>query len=149
MGFFIGFLTVVLALDCAFLILLILIQLPKKEAGMGTAFGGQATDALFGSGTGNALTRITKYAAVIFFMLAITLATLNAKMSPNRNSKVKEALKQAAAAVPAPAATTPAAPAAPTANPEAPVSSLLLTNKATTPVAPVSTPAPTNAAPKK
>ena len=45
MGFIIGLLTVVLAIDCIFLILLILIQLPKKEAGMGTAFGGAATDA--------------------------------------------------------------------------------------------------------
>ncbi len=146
MGFFIGFLTVVLALDCAFLILLILIQLPKKEAGMGTAFGGQATDALFGSGTGNALTRITKYAAVIFFMLAVTLATLNAKMSPNRSSKVKEALKQAAAAVPAPAANQPAAPGA---NPAPTAPSLLATNATTAPVAPLTTPVATNAAPKK
>ena len=56
MGFLIVVLTVVLVLDCAALILLVLIQLPKKDAGAGLAFGGGATDALFGAGSGNVLT---------------------------------------------------------------------------------------------
>lgn len=56
-----GLLTVILVLDCLFLILLVLIQLPKKEAGAGLAFGGAASDALFGAGSGNALTKVTKY----------------------------------------------------------------------------------------
>ena len=45
-----------------------LIQLPKKDAGAGLAFGGGATDALFGAGSGNVLTKITKYAATVFFV---------------------------------------------------------------------------------
>jgi preprotein translocase subunit SecG len=147
MGFLIGFLTVILALDCLLLILLILIQLPKKEAGMGTAFGGQATDALFGAGTGNALTQITKYAAGAFFVLAIVLATLNANQSPTRGSKVKEALKQAVAN-PAPIPTAPAGvPAGNAATPKpavGPASMLLSTNA---PAAPA--PAGTNAAQSK
>ena len=49
----IGFLTVVLVLDSLILVLLVLVQLPKKEAGIGQAFGGGATDALFGAGSGN------------------------------------------------------------------------------------------------
>lgn len=109
MGFLIGFLTVILALDCLLLILLILIQLPKKEAGAGTAFGGQATDALFGgAGTGNALTLITKYAAGCFFALCIVLAILNARQYQNR-SRIKEELKQQAAAAANPAAAAQAA----------------------------------------
>ena len=52
------FLTVVLFLNCLFLILLVLVQLPKKEAGLGTAFGGGTTDALFGAGAGNVLTKL-------------------------------------------------------------------------------------------
>jgi preprotein translocase subunit SecG len=76
MGFLIGLLTFVLVLDCLFLILLVLIQLPKKEAGAGVAFGGAATDALFGAGSGTVLTRITKYAAATFFVLAILLGLL-------------------------------------------------------------------------
>ncbi len=73
MGFLIGLLTVVMVLDCIVLMFLVLIQLPKKEAGMGLAFGGAATDALFGAGSGTVLTKITRYAATIFFVLAVML----------------------------------------------------------------------------
>ena len=73
MSFFIGLLTVTLVLDCLLLILLVLIQLPKKEAGAGIAFGGGATDALFGAGSGTALTKITKYAAGGFLALSLVL----------------------------------------------------------------------------
>ena len=47
MAFVIGLLTFVMVLDCLILVLLVLIQLPKKDAGAGLAFGGAATDALF------------------------------------------------------------------------------------------------------
>ena len=76
MGFLIGILTFVMVVDCLALILLVLIQLPKKEAGAGLAFGGAATDALFGAGSGNVLTKISKYAAGIFFVLAVLLYSL-------------------------------------------------------------------------
>src|SRR6185369_17493517 len=55
MGFLIGLLVVIMLLDCLALILLVLIQLPKKEAGAGLAFGAGATDALFGAGSGTVL----------------------------------------------------------------------------------------------
>ena len=61
MSFFIGFLTFLLIVDCVVLVLLVLVQLPKKEAGAGIAFGGGAADALFGAGSGNVLTKATKY----------------------------------------------------------------------------------------
>jgi preprotein translocase subunit SecG len=67
-------LTVVLFLNCLFLILLVLVQLPKKEAGLGTAFGGGATDALFGAGAGNVLTKLTKWNAIIFLFLCLLLS---------------------------------------------------------------------------
>jgi preprotein translocase subunit SecG len=74
--FFIYLLTAVLVIDCVFLVLLVLVQLPKKEAGMGQAFGGAATDALFGAGSGNVLTRMTKWGAGIFFALSISLTIM-------------------------------------------------------------------------
>ena len=74
MGFVIGLLTVVMVVDCLLLILLVLIQLPKKEAGAGLAFGGTASDALFGAGSGTVLTKITKYSAGAFFVLAMLLS---------------------------------------------------------------------------
>jgi preprotein translocase subunit SecG len=83
MSFVIGILTVVLVALCAFLILLVLVQLPKKDAGVGMAFGGGAADALFGAGSGNALTKITKYTAVAFLALALVLGWMQ---GPTANS---------------------------------------------------------------
>jgi preprotein translocase subunit SecG len=101
MNLLIGFLTVVLVLDCLILILLILIQLPKKDAGAGVAFGGAATDALFGAGSGTALTKITKYCSGLFLGLALFLSILNAHHTPGSDRSLAEKLRQkASAAVP-------------------------------------------------
>ena len=79
MSFIVGILTVLLVLNCLLLILLVLIQLPKKDAGAGMAFGAGAADALFGAGSGNALTKITKYATVVFLLMALGLGYLHDK----------------------------------------------------------------------
>src|SRR5947209_20419900 len=79
MGFIIGLFTLIMILDCVVLVFLVLIQLPKKEAGAGLAFGGSATDALFGAGSGNVLTKITKYAAGAFFVLALVLSVMQSQ----------------------------------------------------------------------
>jgi preprotein translocase subunit SecG len=71
------FFTILMFVDCVLLVLLVLLQLPKKEAGAGVAFGGAATDALFGAGSGNVLTRITKYVAGIFFLIALVMAVMS------------------------------------------------------------------------
>ena len=76
MSFIVAILTFFLVINCALLILLILIQLPKKDAGAGMAFGGAAADALFGAGSGNVLTKVTKWATVVFFGLALLLGYL-------------------------------------------------------------------------
>jgi preprotein translocase subunit SecG len=88
----IGFLTVILVLDCLLLMLLVLVQLPKKEAGIGQAFGGAATDALFGSGSGNALTKMTKYATAIFFILTLTISLMFNVHARNRTSGFERSL---------------------------------------------------------
>src|SRR4051812_49873892 len=95
--------TVLLILDCLFLTLLILVQLPKKEAGMGQAFGGAATDALFGAGSGNALTKLTKWAAGIFFVLAVTLTLMGNYHSTRRGgSRLQELMSKVPANTPPP-----------------------------------------------
>lgn len=94
MAFVIGLFTVVMVLDCLFLILLVLMQLPKKEAGAGLAFGGAATDALFGAGSGNFLTKATKYAAITFFVLAILLAVLQNNYYHRHNSEFRRLINQ-------------------------------------------------------
>src|SRR5438477_9277906 len=76
MSWIVGILSVFLVLACLLLMLLVLIQLPKKEAGMGQAFGGGATDALFGAGSGTALTKMTKYTAGAFFVLTLLISMI-------------------------------------------------------------------------
>src|SRR5881628_1499648 len=78
MNLLIILLSIILVVNTAFLMLLILIQLPKKEAGAGVAFGGGATDALFGAGSGTALTKITKYSAGAFLGLSLVLSVMRA-----------------------------------------------------------------------
>ena len=113
----IGLLTAVMVLDCLFLILLVLMQLPKKEAGAGLAFGGGATDALFGAGSGNFLTKATKYASIAFFALAVILSVLQNQYAHRAGSEFRRNLEKQtqAPALAAPTAepeTTSSAPAA-------------------------------------
>src|SRR6185295_11525616 len=111
---FIGFLTVVLVLDSLLLILLVLIQLPKKEAGAGVAFGGAATDALFGAGTGNVLTKTTKIATIVFFALLLVIGVMqNSYYNKAKAAKeVTERVEKAAASSPMPTATPTVTPVA-------------------------------------
>ena len=98
MSLLIGFLTFIMVTNCLFLLLLILVQLPKKEAGIGTAFGGGATDALFGAGSGNVLTKLTKYTSGIFLGLALLLSVLIQHQSNDRSRGLQQELLKKAAA---------------------------------------------------
>lgn len=132
MAFFLGLLTFILVLDCVLLILLVLVQLPKKEAGAGLAFGGAASDALFGAGSGNVLTKITKYAAAAFFVLAIGLGVLQGAFGKRNTAaelqrELEKLGKQPSSLVTPPPAVEKPAPAA------APAQSNLLSTPAPTP----------------
>lgn len=113
MGFIIGLLTFFMILDCVVLVFLVLIQLPKKEAGAGLAFGGSASDALFGAGSGNVLTKITKYSATIFFAMAVVLSLLQSHYHGRTSASFEQKLSQQPLAPATP--TTPTAPAKSTA----------------------------------
>jgi preprotein translocase subunit SecG len=146
MGFIIGLLTFFMVLDCIVLVMLVLIQLPKKEAGAGLAFGGAASDALFGAGSGNVLTKITKYAATIFFVMALLLSILHSRYY-GRTSAFQQKLSAA------PGQTAPAMPANGGSPAPAAVTSIPATNNNLTSVPqPEATNAPaadTNSAPPK
>jgi len=100
MNFLIIFLTFLLMLTCLFLVLLVLVQLPKKEAGLGQAFGSGATDALFGPVSGNMLTKLTKWTAGTFFALTLLIWIMqghNARATnPDLRQKLTPAEKAAA-----------------------------------------------------
>ncbi len=131
MSFFIGLLTFVLVLICVALILLVLVQLPKKEAGAGLAFGGAATDALFGAGSGNMLTKITKYFAAAFFVLAIGLGILQGHFDKRSTSDFEKELSKQAAQ-PSGLVTPPVEAAAPATTPAVPAVSNVATPPAAT-----------------
>lgn len=106
MDLIIGLLTFVLVLTCLLLVLLILVQLPKKEAGAGVAFGGAATDALFGSGAGTVLSKLTRHTTIFFLCLAFGLSLLQAYSAKQRRNSIMERLDAQANAPAAPATTT-------------------------------------------
>jgi preprotein translocase subunit SecG len=128
--FILGALTVVLVLNSLFLILLVLVQLPKKEAGIGMAFGGAATETLFGAGSGSVLTRATKYSAGLFMGLSLVLAMANSTVARKEGSRLESEIERLANSG-GPAITAPAVPASNTVVAPAPApasSTLLLTD---------------------
>lgn len=122
MLFLIILLSVVMVIDCVILVFLVLMQLPKKEAGAGLAFGGAATDALFGAGSGNFLTKATKYTAGAFFGLAILLSILQSYRAHQPGSDFMKRVSEhqneqpAISAPPTPTPATPQAVAVPATN---------------------------------
>ena len=109
MTFIAGILTFVLVVNALMLILLILVQLPKKDAGAGLAFGSGAADALFGAGSGNVLTKVTKWATVIFVGLAVVLGVVQDKLSAHGSTsnflqQVQQKQMQTPVSAPAPMA---------------------------------------------
>jgi protein translocase SecG subunit len=94
MSFILGILVFLLIVNCGILVLLILVQLPKKDAGAGLAFGGGTADALFGAGSGNALTKITKWATGAFILLAVLLGALQTHLSHGNSSEFEQGVEQ-------------------------------------------------------
>lgn len=98
MSLVITLLTIILVIDSILLGFLILIQLPKKEAGLGQAFGSQVTDMLLGAGTGTVLTKATKYCAAVFLGLSLILSILTSRANPHKSrlTEFERALPQTA-----------------------------------------------------
>ncbi len=81
----INILQVILVLVSLLMILLVLMQRPKNE-GLGAAFGGGATDQLFGAQTTNVLQTITRWLGGMFFGLALLLSFLYVKKGGGHSS---------------------------------------------------------------
>jgi len=123
MIFVLGLFTFVLVLNCLFLILLVLVQLPKKDAGAGMAFGAGTADALFGAGSGNLLTKITGGAAGCMLALCLLLGLMQGYVHKESNGTdftnlVEQKQRQMTTPAPLVPANAPTAPAK-TVTPEA------------------------------
>jgi protein translocase SecG subunit len=129
MSFIAALLTFILVLNCLLLIFLVLIQLPKKDAGAGMAFGAGTADALFGAGSGNALTKITKYSAGALIALCLVINMVDGKSGRDNTGadflkKVQQKQTQSLAPTPTPSSLS----ATPTAPEPAAVSAAASTN---------------------
>ncbi len=98
----ITFLTVMHVCAGLFLILVVLLQ-TGKGAAMGSAFGGGASQTMFGSsGAGNFLTKLTTAAAVVFMLTSLTLATMRSdKKGDSLMEGLEESIPQETAPPPA------------------------------------------------
>lgn len=124
---------VALFLVCILVVLVILMQRPSANAGMGSALGGGAAETVFGGESASVLSKMTTTLTVILFILSFGLYLGFVA----REKPVTKAL-DAKATAPVTAPATPAAPAAPATTPAAPAAAQ-----------PQSTPAPAATTPAK
>jgi len=79
---------------CAFLMLVVLLQ-QGKGGGMGAAFGGGATQQVFGGrGAGNILTRATAVCAGIFMLTSVSLAWVSSSGDRELKARIVEQQRQ-------------------------------------------------------
>jgi preprotein translocase subunit SecG len=127
-------------IDCLFMGLVILMQRSKQE-GLGAAFGGGMMSDTFGAQTSQVLVKATVWAAILFFILSISLARLysaRATLMEKGSPLQQELLKPVAPLTPAPSAAQPLVVPAPPTN---------AMPAAVAPVPPASAKAPASPAP--
>ena len=139
---------VALFLVCILVVLVILMQRPSANAGMGSALGGGAAETVFGGESANVLSKMTTTLTVILFILSfgLYLGFVAREKPVTKALDAKATAPVAAPAAPA-AATTPAAPAA--AKAAAPAAAAPSAPVAAPAAKPKSTPAPAATTPAK
>jgi len=130
-------------------VLVILMQRPSANAGMGSALGGGAAETVFGGESANVLSKMTTTLTVILFILSFGLYLGFVA----REKPVSKALDAKATSPVAAPAAAPAAPVAPAATKAAAPAATVPSAPAATPAAPAakpqSTPAPAATTPAK
>ncbi|MEY3110067.1 MAG: hypothetical protein RLZZ23_723 [Verrucomicrobiota bacterium] len=110
---------VALFLVCILVVLVILMQRPSANAGMGSALGGGAAETVFGGESANVLSKMTTTLTVILFVLSFGLylgfVAREKPVSKALDAKATAPVVPPAATAPvaAPAATAPTAPVVP------------------------------------
>lgn len=99
MSIVIGLLTAIHILVAIFLVFLVLMQ-KSKDQGIGAAFGGAATEAVFGAGTTTALVRMTIWCACIFLGCSLLLAILHARRDAGQSRSVLQRVVEGTPAAP-------------------------------------------------
>ena len=133
---------VALYLVCILVVLVIRMQRPSANAGMGSALGGGAAETVFGGESANVLSKMTTTLTVILFILSfgLYLGFVAREKTAPKALDAKATAPVAAPAAPAAPAAAPSAPKAPVTTPAAPASAA---------AKPQSTPAPAATTPAK
>lgn len=105
---------VALFLVCILVVLVILMQRPSANAGMGSALGGGAAETVFGGESASVLSKMTTTLTVILFILSfgLYLGFVAREKPVTKALDAKATAPVAAPAAPAPAAAAPTAPSA-------------------------------------
>lgn len=108
------FLTIIHALVCIFLIIVVLLQ-SGKAADLAGAFGGMGSQTAFGPrGSATLLSKATTISAVVFMLTSLSLSILATRAAAGPvGTTVLDQQKQSAPATPAKAGQPPAAPSKP------------------------------------
>ena len=89
MKFWLCLLTFILVCASVFTVLVILMQRPSANAGMGAALGGGAAEAAFGGDTTRVLTKWTASGIITFFVVSFILSMLTIRAHSHRHASPK------------------------------------------------------------
>ena len=92
MNILIALLSLGLILLCFFTLLVVMVQKPKGDGGMGAALGGGAMEAALGAETGSLLTKITRTSVISFFVLTFILYLINIASNKRIDQEASENL---------------------------------------------------------
>jgi len=83
-------LTIIHYVVCLVLIVVILLQAGKGQGLAGGGFGNETANSLFGTKTGDMLTKLTTISAIAFIVTSLSLDVLNSKKQQSLMSDLKE-----------------------------------------------------------
>lgn len=120
-GFLISTSIVLLFLVCVLAVIVILMQKPSANAGMGAALGGGAAESVFGGESANVLTKFTSFLTILVFLLSFGLYLAFISDEKREASALDKVAVPSATETPTPVpVVTPAATVTPTPAPTAP-----------------------------
>lgn len=92
MNILIALFSFALVLLCLFTLLVVMVQKPKGDGGLGAALGGGSMEAAFGAETGSLLQKITIYSVIGFFVLTFMLYLGNLASTKGAKAQSGESL---------------------------------------------------------
>ncbi len=80
------FFTIILFMILCILLCSVILMQESKNSGLGSSFGGEASDSLFGTSTADVLRKVTAWLALIFLVTCILLSLWTTSMGRARTN---------------------------------------------------------------